>query len=349
MTGQRAGRGRLEHLPTLASLDRPSTTAHVRLGVIADPHVSPRAEGTPKLYHRSAERLETAFRDANARDVDAVLSVGDLTKDGAPWEFDRVDELLERLDAPFFAVPGNHDVRKDWDDWPEEADGRTAGTGPLDRFEASYTPGRLPFSTSVGPVELVGLNTAAMPDGRLREDHDGALTGAELDWLDRTLATAETAVVCCHHNTPGVTGQLDEFGGRLPGGGEMPPTEEWSFFIRNADELLDVLKAHDAPLVLTGHLHVPATGQARGIREVTLPATGSYPNAYVLVDIGPDGTTVRYVPLVGPVGATESNVARRDGIEISRFLEQFSAVQLASLPLVDESGAAKHADGPDNP
>lgn len=329
-----------EQLPTLAHLADPSAPEHVRLAVIADPHVSPRAEGTPKLYHRSELRLETAFRDVNSRNVDAVLSVGDLTKDGAPWEFDRFDELLAILDAPFVAVPGNHDVRKTMDDWVEDDDRTPTETGvrrPLDRFEAAYTPGELPFCTSVGPVDIVGLNTASMPDGSLRESHGGALSEAELAWLDRTLGEAENPIVCCHHNTPGVTRQLDEFSARLPDGGPMPPTEEWSFFISNAEAFLEVLESHDVELVLTGHLHVPAIGRAKSIREITVPSTGSYPNASLLLDIGPTGTTVRYVPLVGPAGSAESNAARRNGTELSLLLERFSAAQLASFPLVVEA------------
>lgn len=311
-----------DELLTLARFNRPIAAERTQLAVIADPHLSPDAEGTGKLYHRGADRLRQAFADAEERDADAVVSVGDLTKDGAPAEYDQFDDVLDGLSLPFLSVPGNHDVPKARTDDYE--------TPPVSRFVDRYTPGELPFHARLGGLDLLGINTASTPDGELRESHDGKLSEAQVEWLDRKLTDIDQAVVLMHHNLPQMYDQLRSYSDSVHPEMGMPPT------MREPESLVKTLKRHDVPLVLTGHLHMPGVAEAESVRELTVPATCSYPQGYVLLNVGPRGTTASYVPVTTTKGMTEAHGERRTGDETSQGLTAFSAIRLASAPLVDD-------------
>lgn len=281
------------------------------------------------VYHRSAERLRTALADAERRGVDAVVSPGDLTKDGAPWEYDLLDEILGEFDLPFFGLPGNHDVPKAPADEYEYGDDHEPT--PVEEFASKYAPtDEFPFVESVGGVDFLGLNTATQPDGALRRTHDGAVGEADLAWLEDAVAAAETPVVLMHHNT---TPMYDQFRAHRDAAHPemgLPP------LMRDPEPLMATLRDCEVPLVVTGHLHNVGVARAGPVREVTTPATGSYPQAYLLFEFGPEGTVVRYVPVADVDGMTEAHRARASGGETSAGYTSFAAVRLARLPLVDE-------------
>ncbi len=313
----------------LARLESPSVSERTQIAVVADPHVSPRAEGSPMVYHQSGERLRTAFADANSREVDAVISAGDLTKDGALWEYEYFDEILEELDCPFFSVPGNHDMPKAPADEYEYGDEHEAP--PVERFERQYTPdGELPFVQQVGELDVIGLNTASMPDRSLARSHDGQLSADEIGWLDEALDRANTPVVLMHHNTPAMFEQFEDL--RHWAYPEMtdPPV------LRGPDPLVETLTDHEVPLTITGHLHNIGVAETGPVREITTPATGSYPQGYLLFEFDEGGTTVRYVPVADIEGMTEAHQARSTGGETSAGYASFASIRLASMPLVDD-------------
>lgn len=316
----------------LARLSSPSIEKRTRIAVVSDPHVSPRAEGTAMVYHRSGERLQAAFEDAEERGVDAVVSAGDITKDGARWEYEYFDEILQELDLPFFSIPGNHDVSKA----PvEEYDhGDEHDTPPLDRFEREYAPeGELPFVERVGGVDIIGINTASMPDGSLARTHDGKVSGEQIDWLDSVLDDLETPVVLMHHNTPAMLEQFRVL--REESHSEMtdPPV------LRDHEPLMTTLTDHEVPLVITGHLHNIGVAETERLREVTTPATGSFPQAYLIFEFDEAGTTVRYVPVTDVEGMTEAHHMRRVGGARSFGYTSFGSIRLAAMPLRDDFDA----------
>jgi len=283
------------------------------------------------VYHRSAERLRTALEDAERRDVDAVVSPGDLTKDGAPWEYERLDELLAAFETPFFSVPGNHDVPKAPTTEFEYGDDHE--TPPLDRFERRYVPGDgFPFLERIGGVDVVGLNTASMPDGSLAKSHDGQVSDEQIEWLDDTLGGTETPLVLMHHNTPAMFDQFRELRERShPEMGDPP-------VLRNPGPLVETLTDHGVPLVVTGHLHNVGVAETGPVREVTTPATGSFPQAYLLFEFDESGTTVRYVPVADLDGMTEAHHARRTAGPKSAGYASFASIRLARMPLLDDVG-----------
>lgn len=305
----------------MATLRRPRAATRTRLAVVADPHVSVRETGTSKLFEYTGPHLRAAVEDIRTRDVDAVLSVGDLTKDGEPWNYDAFDDIIADLDAPFYAVPGNHDVPKARDDHDPLS---------VTAFADRYSPtDDLPFVVDVGDVPVVGVNSAGSRDV-LFESHDGRVTDADAAWLDQTLPEYTDPILLTHFNFPAMAAQLRDHRDHVEPEMHIPPV------LRDSDAFIDVLANHDVPLMLTGHLHLPSTAVEDGVRELMAPTTCSFPQAYLLLDVGPEGTTVRQVPCVNQAGLRDGFTERLHDSVTSRGLTAMAAVRCADFPLVTE-------------
>lgn len=297
--------------PLLARLGRPCTAEPVRLAVVADPHVAVGEHGTWKVAHRSRALLERAVDRADAAGADLTVFPGDLTGDGRPATFAAVDEVLADLETPWVAVPGNHDVPKTFDGH----DSPSAGA-----FESQYTPG-LPSAREVGPVTVLGVDTASAADGSLRSTWGGRVGERDRAWLADTLPTVETAVVVLHHNVA-----------TLP---ENPGGKWANFPLEDADAVREVLAGHEVPLVLTAHHHVPAVADHGATAEVLAPAVCSYPQAMLLVDIGPEGTAVWLVPLADATEVCEARRLAATGKPLAVGVAGLVDRRLGALPLTD--------------
>ncbi|QSG10635.1 3',5'-cyclic AMP phosphodiesterase CpdA [Halapricum desulfuricans] len=304
--------------PVLAHLDRPRGP-EARVGVVADPHLSTRAEGTSKLFEHTVDHFAAAIEDMRRRDVDAVLSPGDLTKDGEPWNYEAVDDVLADLDVPFLAVPGNHDVPKASDEHE---------TPSVEQFARKYGPGELPFHAEVAGLDVFGVNSAGTAE-RLTESHDGHVEQSQRDWLAEALENAIDPVVLVHHNFPPVSEQLAAHQAIEP---EMavPPT------MREPAPLAETLAAGDTALILTGHYHLPTADHYRGVREIATPTTCSFPQSYLLLGVSPEGTTVRLVPVADETGLEMAHARRSADSTTARGLTAIAAARIASLPLIDD-------------
>lgn len=302
-----AGAGADPAGPVLARLPRPRASPRCRLAVVADPHLAVGDAGTWKVLHRTRERLSTAVGDANARDVDALVVAGDLTRDGTAAEFDAVERVLADLGVPWAAIPGNHDVPKEFNSHEGIE---------VESFTERFAPG-LPFAMEVGPLTVLGVDTATAPDGRLRETWGGALGGEGRDRLEVALARAERPVVVAHHNLA----PLPE----NPGG-------KWARFpMRDAGAVRDLLCEHDVPLAVTAHHHVPAARRHGPTAEVLAPAVCSFPQASLVLEVGPGGTTVRLVPLADESGVREARRHALCGKPLGRGILTLVESRLAGL------------------
>jgi len=65
------------------------------------------------------------------------------------------------------------------------------------------------------------------------------------------------------------------------------------------------------------------------------PTTCSFPQAYLLLESGPDGTTIRLVPIVGHDGMLRGYQERRTDTLTARELTAMASVRLANFPLID--------------
>ncbi|MFC7204184.1 metallophosphoesterase family protein [Haloferax namakaokahaiae] len=309
--------------PVVARVARPVSRTPTRLALVSDPHVTPTGTGTWKVYHRTEDRLQTALVTIETLDVDATVFLGDLTRDGRPAEYDALDSLLDSFAGPWFSVPGNHDVPKQWED-----DDSPTPTEFADR----YAPGSLPFHTRVNDIDLIGLDSASGGDDlSLLDTHEGVIPDHHLHWLDDHLADATNPLVALHHNLF----HPRQHTGQFPDG---------DFYqLRNADELVELLARHNVPLVFSGHIHWPATTVRDGVREFIAPATCSFPQAFLVADITRNGTEIRLVPLADERGTAEAYTRAKSGSAHGQGIAAHAdRGVLSSFPLVSEWTPSPH-------
>jgi 3',5'-cyclic AMP phosphodiesterase CpdA len=179
---------------------------------------------------------------------DLVVISGDLADTPTAEEYTHLKSLLEPLQIPFAAIPGNHD---------DHALMRAAL--PQDGARAQ---GAINLARTVGELDVL-LIDSSMPGTNY-----GTLDAATLQWLDVTLAasTARPALLFLHH-PPFVTGIT-----------HMDVQN-----LRNADALAGILHRHPrVRLVAAGHVHRAVLTTFAGIATTICPA----PNHAVALDVG---------------------------------------------------------------
>lgn len=190
---------------------------------ISDPHVV--RDGwlafgqldTVAMFERAVDAI--AVLDPPA---EAVLLTGDLVAEPDEGAYAAAARILERLEAPLYPIPGNHDDR-----------------AMLRRtFESSGVlppEGRLSYARDLGPLRLIGL------DSLVDEGSWGLLGDEQLGWLDDQLAAgADHPTLIALHHPPIRTGI-----------GHM----DWSM-LRDAAALEAIVRHHpQVERVLCGHVH----------------------------------------------------------------------------------------------
>jgi 3',5'-cyclic AMP phosphodiesterase CpdA len=183
--------------------------------------------------------LDRIVADVKAQGPDHIAVTGDLVNIGLPQEYIHALAWLEDVGPPqhVTVIPGNHDIysrlRSD------------AGTRRWARYMVSDAEGArhggegvdFPFVRMLGPVALIGLNSAVptpplIASGRLGREQLERV--AEL--LERLGAVGRFRLVLIHH--PPLTGQASRFRG-----------------LEDAAQLEAVLARHGAELVIHGHNH----------------------------------------------------------------------------------------------
>lgn len=179
---------------------------------------------------------------------DLVVISGDLADTPAPEEYEHLLTLLEPLEIPFIAIPGNHDRR----DMLRKA---------LPRQPYARTSGALNLIQPVGDLDVVAIDSSVPGAAH------GELDGDTLGWLDAILATSarHPALLFVHH-PPFATGI-----------GHMDAHN-----LRNADALAAAVGRHPrARLIAAGHIHRATVTQFAGIAATVCPA----PNHAIALDL----------------------------------------------------------------
>jgi 3',5'-cyclic AMP phosphodiesterase CpdA len=240
----------------------------VAFAVLSDPHIALKeSENTWKMFHYSQDVLSWAIDEINKRnDIDFVLVPGDLTKDSEPYNHRAVKAMLDKLDVPYYVIPGNHDVKKDW--MPKENWGISEFVNYYERHGYDDS-GKSWYSLDVAPgLHLIGLDSASHP--KFSNSWGGAVTDDQLEWLEEDLkANADkTAIVMVHHALIKHEGKDDP-----------------RYYVENSDAVKEILREHGVKTVITGHLHVTDIAEEDGLYDIASPAISSYPLAFRFMEI----------------------------------------------------------------
>jgi len=299
---------------TLARFDQPRGRG-TTLAVVADPHLTPTARGTFKLFHRTKQRFQMAIADAHRLDVDGLVVAGDLTKDGGKQEHALTAELLGTAPNPTLSVPGNHDLT-------------AGGDGASAAFGRQYAGGPYP-TTELIDGTAVSLLDSTHPDGTVQVG--GGLSEDALDHL----ACEASGVAVLHHPISPIPDPVEA---------AFPASR---FRLREPKAVADALVDAGVDLVVSGHIHWPYATTYRGLKVVGAPSSSSFPPAYLLLHIDPRGTTVSIVPLADRAGLTEAyEFAVADERRGDAIREAVAGGYFGGLPMVEEIDGPADSDLP---
>lgn len=183
--------------------------------------------------HHDPVLAEGFADDINAQKPDLVVASGDFTQIGTKEEFEQAREFLDKLNAPVFAVPGNHDV---------------PAVNIFRRFFNPYGLYRRYISSDLEPflemdgVVLVGMRTSRRARLEWNWGH-GTISRSQLEDLDERFAKASphaVRVIVAHHPLLFPTEPM------------MQKTKR----VKRADDALETFAELGVRLVLSGHFHL---------------------------------------------------------------------------------------------
>ena len=236
-----------------------------------------------------------------------MVVAGDLTMDGYRGEFERCRQFLDELACRNVVVTmGNHDARN-------------VGYRHFEDFFGSRDSVTT-MEVAEGRARVVAIDSTKpdVDEGEVGREHYG--------WLDASLRgwTEGPRIVVIHHHILAV-----------PGTGRDVNN------LRDAGDVMAILRELDVDLVLSGHRHVPYVWSISGVRVVhsgtvsTLRVRGTMPPSYNLIEIDADEVNiVMRQPGQGIQGAEPLAHFARRPVTTSEFhppLERF--VRYAAVPL----------------
>jgi 3',5'-cyclic AMP phosphodiesterase CpdA len=218
----------------------------VTIAHISDPHV-----GSPYFIPNLMNRV---IVELNELGPDAVICSGDLTNEGYRQEYKNWIAYAERIQAPTFTVPGNHDARN---------------VGYL-HFEELVGPRH--WSVDVEGVRIVGVDSSE-PD-----INEGQVGRERYGWLREQFAVdRELKILVLHHHL-------------LP----IPGTGRERSTVMDAGDLLEELISAGVNIVLSGHKHVPYVWRLEDLyvanagTVASLRLRGHTKPCYNVLDLGDD-------------------------------------------------------------
>ena len=218
---------------------------------MTDMHVKPEGVLTFGTVDTAA-CLARSVDHLNELRPDVVLVTGDLASDGRPQEYATLRQILSRLAAPAYLIPGNHDDR---------ANLRAA----FPDHRLLHEGGAFAHYVVEGwPVRLVGLDTTVPGEA------GGLMCEARLAWLDAQLAAApEAPTVIFMHHPPFRTGigYMDALG--------LANSEAMGAIIRRNKQV---------ERILCGHVHRPVQVRWCGTLASIAPGTAHQ----MVLDLAPD-------------------------------------------------------------
>lgn len=172
----------------------------------------------------------------NDPDIDFVVVLGDLTDNGTLPQMNLALQALERLEKPYYCVPGEHDLN-------------AAAADPSANFRRTFEKTQWRMNTE--GWGFIGLDTCGAGGD------PPAVAPDRLEWLEdqlrHTNRNKPLAVLTHHPLNPGSKGEL----------------------VANAEAVLALFEGHNLRLVASGHYHGNQAEERNGIHFTTTAACSS--------------------------------------------------------------------------
>ena len=200
--------------------------------------------------------LSSAIEETNDLSPNLVAIVGDLTTEGYRWEFEEAKKYLDRIECPnVVTAMGNHDARNVGYRHFEEFFGMREGTTTV--------------AVPEGEAKVVALDSTKpdLDEGEVGREHYA--------WLDSEFRGWDRGpkILMIHHHILAV-----------------PGTGRDVNILRDAGDVMAILRELGVDMVLSGHRHVPYVWSISGVRIVhsgtvsSMRVRGTMPPSYNVIE-----------------------------------------------------------------
>jgi Icc protein len=208
--------------------------------------------------------LEATIEESNALEPDLVAIVGDLTMEGYRWEFEEAKEYFDHLECPnvIYAM-GNHDAKN-------------VGYRHFEEFFGiRERSAQIPVPEGEAKVVALDSTKPDLDEGEVGREHYG--------WLDsefRGWDGGPRILMIQHHILA------------VPGTGRDVNN------LRDAGDVMAILRELKVDMVLSGHRHVPYVWSISGVRIVhsgtvsSMRVRGTMPPSYNVVEIDEESVNI---------------------------------------------------------
>jgi 3',5'-cyclic-AMP phosphodiesterase len=271
--------------------------------------------------------LEAAIEETNELEPDLVAVAGDLTMEGYRWEFEEAKGYLDRLECPnVVVIPGNHDARN-------------VGYRHFEDF-FGLREGAVTVPIADGEAKIVALDSTKpdLDEGEVGREHYA--------WIDSELRgwNRGPKIVIVHHHILAV-----------PGTGRDVNN------LRDAGDVMAILRELKVDMVLSGHRHVPYVWSISGVRIVhsgtasSMRVRGTMPPSYNVIELDEESVRITLKqPGKGEEGEDPLASFSREPVTTSQFYPDFERFVLYDRlpflkPIIDNSSPASAEGGEGGP
>ena len=254
------------------------------------------------------ELLDAAIEETNELEPDLVAIAGDLTMEGYRWEFEEARAYLDRIECPnVVVIPGNHDAKNVGYRHFEEFFGMREGTATV--------------AVPEGEAKVVAIDSTKpdLDEGEVGREHYA--------WIDSEFRNWDRGprIVMIHHHILAV-----------PGTGRDVNN------LRDAGDVMAILRELKVDMVLSGHRHVPYVWSISGVRIIhsgtasSMRVRGTMPPSYNVIELDEESVRIRLKqPGKGKEGEEPLASFSRKPVTTSEFYPDFERfVIFDSLPFL---------------
>ena len=239
-----------------------AASSNLRIAQVSDIHFSSYEENTSYKFLKKSPQLldDVIFQLNTSGSYDFVVFTGDLVNKPKVSELEKVLSHIKKLNYPWFAINGNHDIAFEGQLTKDKFRKILADNNSKMKLDKNYYA----FSPKKG-YRVICLDSII--DYKLTSN--GEISDIQLKWLKKELdSNKKNVVVICTH-VP-----IDE------------PYNSSNHKLLNEYDVKSLLRSYTNPIiVLQGHYHCVRAVQDNNIIYITTPSLVTYPNAYRVINI----------------------------------------------------------------